>query len=320
MEPKKNDIVRAKEYLDQGALVAIPTETVYGLAANGTSKMAIQKIYKAKGRPSSNPLILHFPNLAAMQPYVGKMTEEVRLLANAFWPGPLTLLLPKSDLVLDTVTAGLPRVAVRVPNHPKTLELLRQLDFPLAAPSANPSGYISPTKASHVKQQLGNKIAMVLDGGECTRGLESTILGWDETGHPTIYRKGVITAEAIENVLHKLPQNHISKTLEAPGMLSLHYSPNTTTIISANIGKTVQEHPKKTIGLISFHKHYQTSVEGITNEIVLSTAGSLNEVAKKLYAAMYTMDNLGLDVIVIEKVPETGIGKAINDRLVRSAQ
>ena len=203
MEPKNSDITRAKAYLEQGALVAIPTETVYGLAANGTSKTAIQSIYTAKGRPSNNPLILHFPNLEKIRPFVDGITEDVKLLANAFWPGPLTLLLPKSDMVLDIVTAGLPRVAVRVPNHPKTLALLEQLDFPLAAPSANPSGYISPTQASHVEQQLGDKIAMVLDGGACKKGLESTILGWDAQGQPTIYRKGVITAEAIEKVLHQ---------------------------------------------------------------------------------------------------------------------
>ena len=318
MESKNSDIIRAKAFLEQGALVAIPTETVYGLAANGTSKAAIQGIYSAKGRPSNNPLILHFPNLKAIQPFVDSISEEVQLLADAFWPGPLTLLLPKSDKVLDIVTAGLPRVAVRVPNHPKTLELLAQLDFPLAAPSANPSGYISPTQASHVEQQLGNKIAMVLDGGACQKGLESTILGWDDQGQPIIYRKGVITAEAIEKVLHKLPQNHKAKTLEAPGMLSLHNAPNTKTIVSAQIKQVLTEHAKKTIGLISFQQHYSTKLKGISEEITLSISGSLEEVAQKLNAAMHTMDLLGLDIIIIEKVPETGVGKAINDRLTRS--
>ena len=319
MKSKNTDIGRAKSYLDQGALVAIPTETVYGLAANGTDETAIQSIYTAKGRPSNNPLILHFPNLERIKPFVAGISEEVKLLANAFWPGPLTLLLPKSDLVLDRITAGLPRVAVRVPNHPKTLALLEQLDYPLAAPSANPSGYISPTKAVHVTQQLGNKVAMVLDGGTCNKGLESTILGWDDNGQPTIYRKGVITAEAIEGVLHKLPQNHAAKTLEAPGMLSLHYAPRTTTIISANIPQTLNEHPKKSIGLMSFKQSFKNEFSSVNEEIVLSLNGSLEEVAQKLYAAMYTMDGLGLDLIVIEKVPENGIGRAINDRLSRSA-
>lgn len=319
MESKITDIARAKSYLDQGALVAIPTETVYGLAANGTNETAIQRIYAAKGRPSNNPLILHFASLERMKPFVNGISEEVRILANAFWPGPLTLLLPKSDLVLDRITAGLPRVAVRVPNHPKTLALLEQLDFPLAAPSANPSGYISPTKAFHVTKQLGNKVAMVLDGGTCNKGLESTILGWDVNGQPTIYRKGVITAEAIERVLHKLPQNHRTKALEAPGMLSLHYAPHTMTLISTNIPAIIGEHSKKSIGLISFKQSYQNKLSGVTEEIILSLNGSLEEVAQKLYAAMHTMDTLGLDLIVIEKVPERGIGRAINDRLSRSA-
>ncbi len=319
MEPKNTDITRAKAFLEKGDLVAIPTETVYGLAANGTSKAAIRSIYSAKGRPSNNPLILHFPNLEKIRPFVNGITEDVRLLADAFWPGPLTLLLPKSDMVLDIVTAGLPRVAVRVPNHPITLALLEQLNFPLAAPSANPSGYISPTQASHVEQQLGDKIAMVLDGGACKKGLESTILGWDGQDQPTIYRKGVITAEAIEKVLHQLPKNHKAKTLEAPGMLSLHYSPNTRTIISEDIQEAISMHGKKSIGLISFKKYYQSDLTGITKEITLSATGSLEEVAQKLYAAMHAMDLLRLDLIIIEKVPETGIGKAINDRLSRSA-
>ncbi len=316
----ETDIIRARDYLNEGQLVAIPTETVYGLAANATSTKAVQRIYKAKGRPSTNPLILHFSSLAAIRPYTKEIPEEVEVLAKAFWPGPLTLLLPKSGLVPDIVTAGLPRVAVRIPNHPKTLTLLRQLDFPIAAPSANPSGYISPTTAAHVKQQLGDKVAFVLDGGPCARGLESTILGWNEDGYPTMYRKGVITAEAIENVLHRLPENHKSKTVEAPGMLSSHYAPHTLTVLATDVTMAINEQQGKRIGLISFEKQYQNSLHGIQKEMVLSKDGSLEEVAQKLYAAMHTMDDGELDVIIIEKVPETGIGKAINDRIQRSTQ
>lgn len=320
MESKKDDITKAKEYLTRGKLVAIPTETVYGLAANATDETAIKAIYTAKGRPSTNPLILHFPNIEAIRPYVTHISEEVQLLTTAFWPGPLTLLLPKSNLVPESITAGLPRVAVRVPNHPKTLSLLEQLDFPVAAPSANPSGYISPTKAAHVIAQLGDKIAMVIDGGECKRGLESTIFGWDENEYPTIYRKGVITAEAIEKVLHKLPQNHKSQTIEAPGMLSSHYAPNTPTLLSTNLPVTIAQNQGKSMGLISFKKKYNSRFTRVTKEIVLSKEGAMEEVAQKLYAAMHTMDSLGLDLIIIEKVPEEGIGKAINDRLTRSAK
>lgn len=320
MKPIETDILKAKDYLDAGQLVAIPTETVYGLAANATNTKAVERIYEAKGRPSTNPLILHFPNLEAMLPYTAEIPADAEALAKVFWPGPLTLLLPKSGLVPDIVTAGLSRVAVRVPNHPKTLALLGQLDFPVAAPSANPSGYISPTTADHVSQQLGTKVAFILDGGQCTRGLESTILGWNDEGYPTIYRKGVITAEAIEKVLHRLPENHKSKTVEAPGMLSSHYAPHTLTVLATDVERALQDHLGKRVGLISFEKQYQNNLPRIQREIVLSKDGSLEEVAQKLYAAMHTMDGLELDVILIEKVPETGIGKAINDRIQRSTQ
>ena len=219
------DISLAKAILDADELVAIPTETVYGLAANGTSAFALKKIFKAKGRPINNPLILHFKDLDALTPFVTKVTHEIAILASHFWPGPLTLLLPKSDKVPEIVTAGSGRVAVRVPNHALTLELLRTLDYPLAAPSANPSGYISPTKPIHVEQQLGEKIGLILDGGPCVSGIESTILGW-ENDLPVIYRKGVITDEEIGEVLGRIPEfKHKVDVLEAPGMSSSHYAP-----------------------------------------------------------------------------------------------
>ncbi|WP_350286240.1 L-threonylcarbamoyladenylate synthase [uncultured Croceitalea sp.] len=311
------DIAAAKELLDNGRLVAIPTETVYGLAANGTNILAIKKIFEAKGRPSNNPLILHFSGLDALSPYVTTISTDAKLLAEAFWPGPLTLLLPKSNKVPDSITAGLTRVAVRIPQHPLTQELLGILDYPLAAPSANPSGYISPTRPSHVQKQLGDKIPLILDGGPCTKGLESTILGWDDNGTPTIYRKGVITAEAIEKVLHQLPHNHQSKTLEAPGMLSSHYAPRTKTVLADAIDQTIAQYKKLKIGIIRFHSTIKGDPKANV-EIVLSDKGSLEEVAKNLYAAMHELDGQELDLIVIEKAPETGIGKAINDRLQRS--
>lgn len=311
-------IATAKQLLDNGELVAIPTETVYGLAANGTNSMAIKKIFEAKGRPSNNPLILHFAALDAIAPYVNFITTDVKLLAEAFWPGPLTLLLPKSNNVPDSITAGLRRVAVRVPQHPLTQELLRVLDYPLAAPSANPSGYISPTQPSHVQKQLGDKIELILDGGPCAKGLESTILGWDDNGTPTIYRKGVITAEAIEKVLNQLPQNHQSKTLEAPGMLSSHYAPRTKTVLTDAIDQTITQYENLKIGAIRFHSTGKVN-QKVDKEIILSNKGSLEEVAQNLYAAMHELDGQELDVIIIEKAPEDGIGKAINDRLQRSA-
>ncbi|MDT0606759.1 L-threonylcarbamoyladenylate synthase [Croceitalea rosinachiae] len=309
-----------KVILDAGELVAIPTETVYGLAAKATDTLAIKKIFETKGRPSTNPLILHFASLDSILPYIDSITEDVRLLADTFWPGPLTLLMPKSDLVPEIITAGLPRVAVRVPNHPMTLELLQRLDYPLAAPSANPSGYISPTNPSHVEKQLGTKIKMILDGGNCIKGLESTILGWDEHHRPILYRQGVITKEDLETTLKKELQFHQSGStiLEAPGMLSSHYAPHTKTIVTIDIEKRIEQYKGLNIGLIKAYQSYDGFVS-IKKEIVLSPTRSLDEVAKNLYAAMHELDMLQLDLILIEEVPNVGIGLAINDRLRRSS-
>jgi len=314
------NIREAKIILDRGGLVAIPTETVYGLAAKGTDPDALASIFKTKDRPSNNPLILHFPDLETIAPYTSVISDEVRLLADKFWPGPLTLLLPKIDVVPEMVTAGLPRVAVRIPDHKLTLGLLKILDYPLAAPSANPSGYISPTKPSHVNAQLGDRIPMILDGENCKKGLESTILGWDDSEIPTIYRKGIITKEEIETVLKKevAIYDPYSKILEAPGMLSSHYAPNTKTLLSSDISKRIKENRHLKIGLITYKDAYKGNVV-LTKEITLSVNGALDEVAYKLYTAMRELDRLKLDIIIIEKVPDTGIGKAINDRLTRSA-
>jgi L-threonylcarbamoyladenylate synthase len=254
--------------------------------------------------------------LESIAPFVTKINDEIKILASHFWPGPLTLLLPKSDKVPEIVTAGSSRVAVRVPNHPLTLQLLQVLDYPLAAPSANPSGYISPTRPEHVEKQLGEKIGLILDGGPCESGIESTILGW-ENDLPTIYRKGVITTEEIGSLLGRIPmfKNQVD-VLEAPGMSSSHYAPNTKTIVAENVKQTISAHSDKKMGLIVFT---QSAGLKVKKEIVLSPTASLKEMAQKLYASMHELDEMQLDLIIIEKAPEEGIGKAINDRLQRSA-
>ena len=303
------DIFSAKTILDAGELVAIPTETVYGLAAKGTDPTALKKIFEAKGRPVNNPLILHFDTLDSIRPFVSELPEAIQLLARNFWPGPLTLLLPKSDKVPEVVTAGYDRVAVRIPDHQLTLELLQQLDYPLAAPSANPSGYISPTRPAHVQQQLGERIPMILDGGPCKSGIESTILGWDGAV-PTIYRPGAITAKEITAVLGTTPQAYQKSTvLLAPG---------TPTIATAVIAEELERHKGKKIGVISLTSEFGDTYS-IEKEVVLSPQGSLQEIAQKLYAKMYELDAMDLDLILIEFTPGEGIGKAINDRLKRSS-
>ena len=310
------NIQKAKQLLEAGELVAIPTETVYGLAANGLSADAVLKIYKAKNRPSFNPLILHVPYLGEAKKLVKYFPEKALQLAETFWPGPLTLVLPKNDIVPDIVTAGQSTVAIRVPNHPLTLQLLRALDFPLAAPSANSSGYISPTSVIHVQQQLGEKIAYVLDGGECSVGVESTIVKVTED-EVSILRYGGISVEDIIDIIGEvnLPgENNIRP--EAPGMLTSHYAP-TAPLIVANIELAIQQYSNKKIGVLSFQKKYET--ENVIMNLVLSPQGNVDVAAKNIFAYLHQLDAQSLDIIIAEFVPNEGLGKAVNDKLKRAS-
>ena len=303
---------KAIELLKNGELVAIPTETVYGLAANGTNERAIIKIYEAKGRPKTNPLILHFPNSEAILPYVLDFPEELKKLADVFWPGPLTLLLKKSELVPDIITAGQDRVAVRVPAHSVTLELLNNLSFPLAAPSANSYGKISPTKTEHVFNQLNGKIPYILEGGQCNKGLESTIVGM-ENGKLTIYRLGSISIEDLEKVLNiKLIVNNTSDdTPITSGMVKFHYAPSTPLYFMDSLEKI---NKTDSSGFIFFQNDFLE----VSNKIVLSERGNLEEAAKNLYNALHLMDSKEFNQIYIERFPECKLGRTINDRLKRA--
>ena len=318
MAAKGSDIAHAAARLRAGELVAIPTETVYGLAANATNPQAVEGIFTAKQRPTHNPLILHFADLGAVQAYVAEFPPAALALAKRFWPGPLTLLLPKRDgMVLDIVNNGLPVVAVRVPAHPMTLELLRQLDFPVAAPSANPFGYISPTTAGHVESQLGDKIAYILDGGPCPSGIESTIVRF-ENGHPVVLRHGAIPLEAIEEVAgNTTVQTKATKVTIAPGMLASHYSPRTPLVLVEAAQSYLDQLETGNYGALVL----QTPLTGVAEakQMVLSSSGNLVEAAQNLYAAMHFLDSLGLDLIVAELLPQIGLGAAINDRLSRAS-
>ncbi len=306
------DLEIAIEYLQSGELVAIPTETVYGLAANGTNELAIQKIFQAKGRPKSNPLILHFSNSKAISPYIQDFPEELKKIAETFWPGPLTLLLNKSELVPNIITAGHNRVAVRVPAHSVTLELLKNLTFPLAAPSANPYGRISPTKTEHVYNQLNGKIPYILEGGPCNKGLESTIVGV-ENEKLIIYRLGSISIEDIENVLGFKPEVNINadETPLTSGMVKHHYAPTTPLFFIDSIEEIKKN---ESSGFIFFKNDFLD----VSNKIILSENGNLDEAARNLYNAMHTMDSKGFEKIYIERFPETELGRTINDRLKRA--
>jgi L-threonylcarbamoyladenylate synthase len=228
-------IGKAKEILQRNGLIAIPTETVYGLAGNAYSDEAIKKIFALKKRPLHNPLIVHLKSVSSMYDVAKEIPENALMLANKFWPGPLTLLLKKQDHISDLITAGKNTVAVRVPNHPLALALLNQLEFPLAAPSANPFGSISPTRAEHVLNYFGKKIDLILDGGECEKGIESTIIGF-ENNNPILYRHGSISMEDIEKITGKLSIITNSDTSpKSPGMLSRHYAPKTDTYLTNDV-------------------------------------------------------------------------------------
>ncbi|NRB59878.1 MAG: threonylcarbamoyl-AMP synthase [Winogradskyella sp.] len=312
------DISKAVKLLSNEDLVAIPTETVYGLAGNIYSEKAIKAIFETKQRPLFNPLIVHIPSVEYLETIVEDIPKKAQLLADAFWPGPITLVLKKKATIPDLITAGKDTVAMRMPNHPVTLKLLSELDFPLAAPSANPFNRISPTTAQHVENYFKDAIKMVLEGGSCERGIESTIIGF-ENGEPIIYRLGSTSIEAIEEVVGKIEiKNKKEVAPDAPGMLERHYAPTTKTILTGNLIDSIEAHKNLRIGLLTYNDFLDDDV--IDFKIVLSEHNNLEEAASKLYDALHQLDKQELDIIIAEKLPDYGLGKSINDRLLRASK
>ncbi|WP_431108502.1 L-threonylcarbamoyladenylate synthase [Winogradskyella poriferorum] len=312
------DLSKAAELLNNEELVAIPTETVYGLAGNIFSEKAVKAIFETKERPFFNPLIVHIPNIDYLETIVDAIPEKAKLLAEAFWPGPITLVLKKKSIIPDLITGGKDTVAVRIPNHPLTLELLNQLDFPLAAPSANPFNRISPTKAEHVESYFKDKIKMVLDGGACKSGIESTIIGF-ENSEPIIYRLGSTSIEAIEAVVGTIEiKNKKEVAPDAPGMLERHYAPKTKTILTSHLKEAVEANKNLRIGLLTYNDILND--DAIHFKIVLSEGKNLEEAASKLYDALHQLDQQDLDLIIAERLPDYGLGKSINDRLTRATK
>lgn len=309
------DIVHAKQLLTEGQVVGIPTETVYGLAGNALNEAAILKIYEVKNRPKFDPLIAHTDSIEKVVPLVKSIPEAARKLVDILWPGPLTLLLEKSKVVPDLLTSGHDRVAVRIPNHELTLRLLKELSFPLAAPSANPFGYVSPVSAAHVEKQLGAKIPYILDGGECRVGVESTIIGFEE-GRATLYRLGGVSLEQIERIIGKVEiRVNVSSDPAAPGMLKSHYSPGRKMIVG-DISQNLAEMNDGSIGIISFSQSFDVPDE---RAFVLSPSGDLNEAARNIFKALRKMDHPAISTVLTEYVPDHGIGQAINDRIRRAS-
>ncbi len=305
------DIESAVQLLNKGDLVAIPTETVYGLAGNALDARAVSRIFAAKNRPFFDPLIVHIGDVEQLPFLTTSISERAKKLIDDFWPGPMTLLFNKSIAIPDIVTSGLDKVAIRMPNHPMTLALLKQLSFPLAAPSANPFGYVSPTCAEHVQTHLGNIIPLILDGGPCTVGVESTIV--DATDDVVrILRLGGITVEQIEDCLNEKVIVEISSSQPAaPGMLDSHYAPRKPMSWAFDNEQENQDR----VGYLSFAGNLKGSVC-----FELSPSGDLTEAASKLFQGMRWLDGQDVDRIVVKKMPEIGLGRAMNDRLSRACR
>lgn len=305
-------IKKAAKIIKGGGLVAFPTETVYGLGADAFNPHAVARIFEVKNRPRFDPLIVHIADVSQVQRLCSFVDRRARELMEKFWPGPLTLVLPKSDIVPDIITAGLSTVAVRMPSHPVALNLIKEAGMPIAAPSANQFGYLSPTSAEHVREQIGGEVDLILDGGRCPVGVESTVLSLAEK-KPLLLRPGGLTLEDIENVIGEVEiAPPTSARPQSPGQLRRHYSPRTPVKILT--GKEKDEREGKKAGLLAFTPPASGETDYEVVE-VLSSKGDLVEAAANLFACLHRLDRAGLDVIYAEPVPEVGLGRAIMDRL-----
>ena len=307
----------AAEIIRGGGLVAFPTETVYGLGADALNPEAVAKIFEAKQRPSFDPLIVHIATRAALDRLVETISLGDHRLMDALWPGPLTLILPKRESVPDIVTAGLPTIAIRMPVHPVAQALIREAGAPIAAPSANPFGYVSPTCAQHVLHGLGDRVDLILDGGSCPIGVESTIVSMNGTW-PELLRPGSVTLAEIRKVIGPAVHAAVSQTMVAPGQLPRHYATRTpVTILRVQGAKpVVQGHERAGLLAMSAPRHVD---DRFCASEVLSPSGDLREAARNLFAALRRLDALGLDRLYAEPCDERGLGLAIMDRLRRCA-
>ncbi len=302
--------------LSNGKVIGLPTETVYGLAANAFDLQAIQRIYSTKKRPSTNPLIVHIGKKEQLSSLVTDVPFKIEQLIEAFWPGPLTVLLPKKDHVLSEVTSGSPKVAVRMPNHPIALHLLEKLPFPLVAPSANLYNRISPTSAAHVEKYFPE--IYTLEGGACLAGVESTIIA-QESNEILVYRWGAIGREDIESVVGKVVDKTTSSQKSiAPGMSLKHYSPLCPLLVSKEPGFLLSISPEKRIGVIWFNR-VKWDGPNVTSFEILSAQSDLQEAARNLYQAMHRLEEQSVDLIIVERLPEYGLGISMNDRLDRAS-
>lgn len=332
------DLTYAATLLADGKLVAIPTETVYGLAANGLRETAVAGIFSAKNRPTFDPLILHVGSISQAKNLSSAWPKAAEILANAFWPGPLTLVLPKSQVVPNLVTADQPTLAIRMPNNAMTLALLNQIPFPLAAPSANPFGYVSPTNPQHVADQLGDRIDYILDGGHCSIGIESTIVAIDEQNQVTVLRLGGLPLEDITAVLGQPLRETLSmhSNPAAPGQLDQHYSPGCEllSVDADHIAKTMDsllsEASSAKTGFLwpskscsnAFLSNLNGDLEARFHQLThyhLSDEGDDKQAAMNLFGLLRQFDKDGCSRVYFTWFPTAGLGRAINDRLQRAS-
>lgn len=323
--PLDSEIERAAALLRNAGLVAFPTETVYGLGANALDVRAVARIFEVKQRPRFDPLIVHIAATGRVGELAAEFPPMARRLADKFWPGPLTLVLPKQPAVPDLVTAGCPTVALRIPDHPLALALLRAADVPVAGPSANPFGQVSPTTAEHVREQLGGQIDLILDGGPCRVGVESTVLSL-AGGIPVLLRPGGTTLEEIEAVVGEVGvpvssgDSPPAKGLASPGILPQHYAPRTPLVLRLGETASVGGSPmtlRTRVGLLTFG--VRDEIESFARVENVSDDGDLREAAANFFAALRRLDAAGLDLIAADLFPESGLGRALNDRLRRAA-
>ena len=312
LEANHKNILKAAKFIKEGNLVAFPTETVYGLGADGLNPLAVAKIFEAKKRPAFNPLILHITNLKQFEMISGSGNPSIKKLIDNFWPGPLTLVLPKKDIVPDIVTAGNETVAIRMPDHPTALELIDMVGNPIAAPSANTFGHLSPTTAQHVVNQLGSKVDLVLDGGTCRVGIESTIIAILEN-RVILLRPGGTATEDIEKIIGPIEKDVIFSSNQpiSPGQLPYHYAPKIPIRFMHKIDDENIDPGRA--GLLLFTDRKVDYRFKITK--VLTHNSDLREAAANLFSYLHEMESTGIDIIYVEPVREVGLGIAIMDRL-----
>ena len=309
------DIDLVVNQLINNEIVAIPTETVYGLAASMMSTSAINKVFQAKKRPHTNPLIVHIKDKNEVLKYVKSCPEKAQILMEKFWPGSLTILFEKNEIISDLITAGSSLVALRVPNHPITLQLLQEIDVPLVAPSANPFTRISPTTSKHVMDLFTDEFNYVLEGGACEEGIESTIIGFEEN-QPIVYRLGAVGINEIEKYIGKVHLKNVNQK-DLPGNSKKHYSPRTRCVITQNIYNEIIKYKNEKIGVL-LYKNRKLAISPFKT-VVLSPNGTTKEALFNLYTSLHWLDQQGVDIIIMEEFPNDEYGLVINDRLQRAS-